>query len=102
MSKIVLSTNTIPAEFELIEIHGFTEYTQKIEISDKGLIRNITERNRNEHQEALDNFVRNAGNQGNVIFDVKISTAVGQFKNGTFLYKTYYGTVATVERKSPN
>ncbi|MDX7986507.1 hypothetical protein FE392_04040 [Xenorhabdus sp. 12] len=100
MSKFVLSTNVIPKEFELIEIHGFTEYTHKIEISDKGLIRNIAERNRNEHQEALDIFVKNSGNQGNVIFDIKISTAIAQFKNGTFLYKTYYGTLATVERKS--
>ncbi|MGF7409117.1 hypothetical protein [Providencia alcalifaciens] len=99
MSKMVLSTSVLPDDFKLIEIHGFIEYTHKVEISDKGLIRNITERNRNEHQEAYDNFIRVAGPQGNTIFDVKISTAVAQSKTGTFLYKTYYGTVATVERK---
>lgn len=99
MSKIVLSTNVLPDDFELIEIHGFIEYTHRVEISDKGFMRNLTERNRNEHQEAYDNFIEASGTQGNVIFDVKISTAVAQFNNGTFLYKTYYGTVATVERK---
>lgn len=99
MSKMILSTNIIPNEFKLIEIHGFIENTHKVEISDKGLIRNLAEKNRNEHQEALDAFIQHAGDQGNVIFDVKITTAITQFENGTFLYKTYYGTLATIEKR---
>lgn len=65
-------------------------------ISLKVLIKSL-ERKRNEHQEAYDAFVSSAGKQGNVIYGVKVSTSVGQFKNGSFLYITYYGTVATVE-----
>jgi len=45
----------------------------------KGFIRGLVERNKNEHQEAYDNFVNSAkelGN-GNTIYGVKISTAIG-------------------------
>ncbi|EOS96853.1 hypothetical protein LU631_15410 [Erwinia tracheiphila] len=76
---------------------GLLKITYPIEISDKGLIRGFMERKRNEHQEAYDAFVNSAGRQGNVIYGVKVSTSAGQFKNGSFLYITYYGTVATVE-----
>ncbi|AXF75836.1 hypothetical protein AV903_06705 [Erwinia tracheiphila] len=76
---------------------GLLKITYPIEISDKGLIRGFMERKRNEHQETYDAFVNSAGRQGNVIYGVKVSTSVGQFKNGSFLYITYYGTVATVE-----
>ncbi|MBN3253675.1 hypothetical protein H5A33_03400 [Pectobacterium brasiliense] len=78
---LILSTDVIPDTYEVKDIHGFIEYTHRIEISNKGLIRNFTERNRNEHQEAFDGFVRNAGNQGNVIYGVKISTSTAQFKD---------------------
>lgn len=94
---LVLSTDTLPSNMKVVEIHGFIEKTYPIEISDKGLIRGFMERKRNEHQEAYDAFVNSAGRQGNVIYGVKVSTSVGQFKNGSFLYITYYGTVATVE-----
>lgn len=94
---LVLSTDTLPSNMKVVEIHGFIEKTYPIEISDKGLFRGFMERKRNEHQEAYDAFVSSAEGQGNVIYGVKVSTSVGEFKNGTFLYITYYGTVVTVE-----
>lgn len=94
---LVLSTDILPSNMKIMEIHGFIEKTYPIEISDKGLVRGFMERKRNEHQEAYDAFVSSAGGQGNVIYGVKVSTSVGQFKNGSFLYITYYGTLATVE-----
>ncbi|MBS0895415.1 hypothetical protein JK211_15575 [Tatumella sp. JGM130] len=98
MSKMIISTDTLPEEFKLIELHGFVQYTHRIEISNKGFIRNITERKRNENQEALDGFTNSAGADGNIIYGVKITTATGQFKDATYLYMTYCGTLATVER----
>lgn len=94
---LVLSTDVIPDFYKVSDVHGFIEYTHRIEISNKGLIRGITERNRNEHQEAYDGFVRSAANKGNVLYGVKISTSTAQFKEGTYLYITYYGTLATIE-----
>lgn len=97
---LVLSTDVIPDIYEINDVHGFIEYTHRIEISNKGLIRNFTERNRNEHQEAYDGFVKSVGNEGNIIYGVKISTSTAQFKEGTYLYITYYGTLATVSEKN--
>ncbi|WP_114193329.1 hypothetical protein [Edaphovirga cremea] len=96
---LTLSTDVIPEIYRITNVHGFIEYTHRIEISNKGLIRNFTERNRNEHQEAYEAFVRSAGNQGNVIYGVKISTSTAQFKEGIYLYITYYGTLATIEER---
>ncbi|WP_239920085.1 hypothetical protein [Salmonella enterica] len=38
---LVLSTDTLPSNMKVIEIHGFIEKTYPIEISDKGLIRGL-------------------------------------------------------------
>ena len=94
---LVLSTDTLPDNLKIKEVHGFLETTLPVEISNKGLFRNVFEKNRNEHDEAYDVFVKSAGNRGNLIYGVKISTAIGSFNNGTFLYITYYGTLATAE-----
>ncbi|OTP90576.1 hypothetical protein B5S43_12665 [Gilliamella apicola] len=95
----IITADTLPNNMRIKEIHGIIETTYPIEISKKGFIRGLVERNKNEHQEAYDNFVNSAkelGN-GNTIYGVKISTAIGSFSNGIFLYITYYGTIATTE-----
>lgn len=46
---LVLSTDTLPSNMKVIEIHGFIEKTYPIEISDKGFVRGFMERKRNEH-----------------------------------------------------
>lgn len=94
---LVLSTDSLPSNMKVVDIHGYIETTHPIEISQKGLVRGLIERKKNEQQEAYDAFVKSAGNEGNVIYGVKVSTAIGQFNNGTFLYVTHYGTVATIE-----
>ncbi|AHE73090.1 hypothetical protein M942_14035 [Enterobacter ludwigii] len=60
-------------------------------------IPHVFEKKRNEHDEAYVVFVKSAGNRGNLIYGVRISTAIGSFNNGSFLYITYYGTLAIVE-----
>ncbi|HGM9722224.1 TPA: hypothetical protein ACKRDF_001201 [Proteus mirabilis] len=79
-------------------MHGFVQYTHKVEISNKGLIRSFTERKKNESQEALDAFIDSTGINGNMIYGTKISTTTAQFKEATYLYMTYCGTLVTVER----
>ncbi|MEN4545185.1 hypothetical protein ABEG75_19395 [Pantoea agglomerans] len=96
---LVLSSSVIPDIYKTVKVHGFVEYTHRIEISNKGLIRNISERNRNEHQEAYEGFINSASAEGNVIYGVGISTSTAQFKEATYMYMTYYGTLATIENK---
>jgi regulator of nucleoside diphosphate kinase len=63
-----------------------------IEISSKGLIRGVLEKNRNEYNEALDFFISQAPREANAIVGVQISTSTQQFSDGTFLYLTIAGT----------
>ena len=96
----VLTTDSIPFGVTIKEVWGLIETTSAIEISNKGFIRSIVESKRNEHQEAFDTFViavRNGYPQANFVIGTKVSTAVGSFKNGTFLYITYIGTPVYAE-----
>lgn len=65
---------------------------KKIEISDKGLMRGIMDRNKNEYNEAIEYFKRLAPREANAIIGVQISTSAQNFSNGTFLYLTIAGT----------
>jgi hypothetical protein len=87
----VLTTETLPLGFELVELFGLVEttYTQPLQ---KGLIRGLIERNRNELQDAIDHFRGSAPAGTNVIFGVGVSTAVANTANGAALLITHYGT----------
>ncbi len=58
-TTFVLTTDTLPPGFELVEVFGLIEttYTQMLQ---KGLVQGLIERNRNERQEAIDHFRRSA------------------------------------------
>ncbi|EQB8221499.1 hypothetical protein ACYUOO_004662 [Klebsiella aerogenes] len=56
----VLSTDTLPDNMKIKEVHGFLETTFPVEISSKGLLHNVFGKNRNEHNEAYDLFVKSA------------------------------------------
>lgn len=43
---LVLSTDTLPDNLKIKEAHGFLETTFPVEISSKGLLRNVFEKNR--------------------------------------------------------
>ncbi len=96
----ILTTDTIPLDVTIKEVWGLVETTYPIEISQKGLIRSITQSKRNEHQEAYDTFlnaVRGGYPNANFVIGTKVSTSVGSFNNGTFLYITYIGTPVFAE-----
>lgn len=63
-----------------------------IEISGKGIIRGMLEKNRNEYTEALEYFIGLAPKEANAIIGVQISSSTQQFSNGVFLYLTIVGT----------
>lgn len=66
--------------------------SKTIEISHKGLVRGLIERNRNEYTEALAYFMSLAPKEANAIIGVQLSTSTQTFSNGTFLFMTFVGT----------
>lgn len=101
---LTITTDTLPPGYELIEVLGMVETTSRIEISNKGIIRNLTERGRNEHQEAYNEFINGAMQlrgkdqmPGNLAYGVRVSTTTAQFGTTVYLLMTYCGTVARVK-----
>ena len=92
----MFSTDNLPAGYIVQEVFGIIQYTGVVEISKKGLLRSMFEKNRNEYQEIIDNFVSNAPDESNAILGVQISTSTQQFNNGVFHYITYLGTPAVI------
>lgn len=107
LSKLnVITGDILPDDIKIDYIIGIIESTYPIEISNKGFIRSITERNKNEHTEAYSQFVNYAskvkgpnGEYPNLLYGVRISSSIGSFNNGTFLYLTYCATTAIVSSK---
>jgi len=95
---LVLTTDTLPAHIKIESIYGLVEITGSISLS----ATLFGSSQRNEEQEVYDRFIEFARPHGNLIFGVKVSTAIANFSNGVFLYKTYQGTVATVEIGEPD
>ncbi|WP_313715252.1 hypothetical protein [Atlantibacter hermannii] len=94
----VISSDIVPEGMKLVKIHGLIEYTHGIELSGKNQIGDIKDFNESEFYEAYKIFINSAWD-GNAIFGVKISTSTVVFNNKIHFYKTYYGTLATIERR---
>lgn len=95
---LLLTTDTVPESVEIEQIFGLIEVTTPIEISQKNMLRRLTEGNENGHQIAVDNLAAAATELGgNMVFGIRHSTAIGQFNNGTYLYLTYTGTAAKAQ-----
>ncbi|QEQ96277.1 hypothetical protein [Neptunomonas concharum] len=97
MDKVLFTTENLPEGLIVKEVFGMIQVTGTVEVSNKGVIRGLLERKRNEYQEVIDSFVNSAPSEANAILGVQISTSSQQFSNGTFLYITYIGTPATIE-----
>ena len=89
---LLLSTDHIPVDHEIEKVFDMIEITYRITISSKGLIRGLIEKNRNEHEEAIQFLVKAAPQEANAIIGIKVSSAAQHFQEGTFLYLTYIGT----------
>ena len=86
----------MPAGMKVKQIYPMIQFTDTVEISNKGLIRGLRERDKNEYQEIMDRFISYAPQEANAIIGVQISTAAQSFNNGSFLYVTYIGTPAII------
>src|SRR5690606_4462120 len=96
---IILTADVLPAPIKLIQVHGLIECTYATEISKKPLFQRLFNRKRNDQKgpaELLTDAARRLG-PGNVIYGLRISTTAVNFVNGTFLYTTYCGTLASCE-----
>lgn len=94
---MVLTTETLPPGCQLVETYGVLLYTARVEVSEKGVLRNMFERKRNEWEEALQGLQATANREANVIYGLQVSTSVGQFNNGSFLFVTFTGTAGRFE-----
>lgn len=92
---LLLTTETLPQGLVVTEMYSMVQITKAIEVSNKGLLRGLLDRNRNEYQEAMDALAQSAPPEANAIIGIKATSAVQHFSNGTFLYLTYIGTPAT-------
>ncbi len=100
MDKIIFTTENLPEGIIVKEAFDMIQVTGTVEISNKGMIRGLIERKRNEYQEVIDSFVNSAPSESNAILGVQISTSSQQFRNGTFLHITYIGTPAIIENNA--
>lgn len=89
---LLLSTDHIPVSHEIQTVFDMVEVTYPIQISSKGVVQGFLERNRNEHQEAMDLLVQAAPAGANAIIGIKVTSAAQAFSDGSFLYLTYIGT----------
>lgn len=97
MSVTLFTTENLPEGCIVRETFGMIQVTGTVEVSNKGIIRGMLQRNKNEYQEVIDSFVESAPDEANAILGVQIATSSQQFSNGTFLYVTYIGTPAIIE-----
>jgi regulator of nucleoside diphosphate kinase len=96
MEKILFSTDQMPSGMEVKKSYSMVQVTGTVEISNKGLIRGILERNNNEYQKVMNQLISFAPSEANAIIGVQISTAVQNFNNSSFLYISYIGTPAII------
>lgn len=79
---LLLSTDHVPVSHEIETVFNMIEVTYRIQISSKGLIRGLMEKNRNEHEEAMEFLVKAAPPDANAIVGIKVSSATQSFNEG--------------------
>ncbi len=94
---LLLSTEVLPSNCEIKQMYHLVQITRAIEISKKGLLRSIFEKNTNEYQEAVNQLADSAPSDANAIIGIKVTSSTQQFGDGTFLYLTYIGTPITYQ-----
>ena len=97
MEKALFTTENLPQGLVVKDVFGMIQVTGAVEVSNKGMMRGLLERKKNEYQEVIESFVNSAPAEANAILGVQVSTSSQQFRNGTFLYITYIGTPAIIE-----
>jgi len=97
MQKLLLSNGCpIPENMEIKTVYPMIQFTGQIEISEKGPLKKIMEKNRNEYEEIINSFITAAPFEANAIIGVQVSTTSQAFGDGVFLFMTYIGNPAIV------
>lgn len=96
---LLLTTQSLPEGVFIEEAFNMVLINKAIEVSSKGVIRGLLERNRNEYQEAIDFLVNQAPSEANAIIGIQVSTSTQQFSNGTYLYLTAVGTPVVLGKR---
>jgi regulator of nucleoside diphosphate kinase len=92
MSKLLLTTDKLPAGMAVAEVFNMVQFTGTVEISERGVVVGLFERKRTEYQDIIDAFSASAPNEANAIIGVQMSTSTQAFSDTTYLYITYVGT----------
>jgi len=92
MSKLLLTTDKLPAGMAISEVFNMVQFTGTVEISERGVVVGLFERKRTEYQDIIDAFSASAPNEANAIMGVQVSTSTQAFSDTTYLYITYVGT----------
>lgn len=92
MSKLLLTTDKLPAGMAVAEVFNMVQFTGTVEISERGVVVGLFERKRTEYQDIIDAFSASAPHEANAIMGVQVSTSTQAFSDTTYLYITYVGT----------
>jgi uncharacterized protein YbjQ (UPF0145 family) len=95
---LLLTTHILPEGYVIKEIFSLLLMNKTIEISNKGMVRGLLERDRNEYNEALELLESQAPEGANAIIGIQIATTTQQFSDGTFLFLTMVGTPIACQR----
>jgi regulator of nucleoside diphosphate kinase len=96
MSKLILTTDSLPEGMAIAEVYTMIQFTGTVEISDRGVVVGLFERKRTDYQDIIDNFSASSPADANAIIGVQVSTSTQAFKEVTYLYITYVGTPVTL------
>jgi regulator of nucleoside diphosphate kinase len=96
---LLATTDRLPEGYVIKEVFSMLLMNKTIEISNKGLVRGLLERDRNEYNEALELLESKAPEGANAIIGIQISTMTQQFADGTFMYMTIAGTPVFCEKR---
>ena len=93
----VFTTEALPAGWRVAEVGSMITNRRSIQISQKGLLQSIVDRNRNGFVAYARNVRCPSGQMANAVIGTRISTSTAQFTEGTMLIVTYYGTAVRIE-----
>lgn len=92
MSKLLLTSEHLPAGKAIAEVYSMVQFTGTVEISERGVVVGLFERKRTEYEDIIAHFSASAPSEANAILGVQVSTATQAFGELTYLYITYIGT----------
>src|SRR5581483_4434482 len=96
----MIYTVECPQGYKIVETYPAVETTTLVEVSERGTLRKLLERDGPDHQDAMDALRRASPSGANAVVGTRISTAIAVDGRGTIhLSITYLGTPVTLDPK---